>query len=175
LADPGGICVSAKVAREVEKKLAFGFEAMGAQQVKNIAEPVHAFRVKLDGKRARWTARKAMPRWTRMAVAIIVVLALAGGGAWWFLQPAPVSAKPSVAVLPFELLQPTMKISLARRSAIWNPPSLVSISCRVGVLLPKALGLVSKQRAVSAKKEKIKALIAFPVGSRSRGKTLRRP
>src|SRR5215468_3466489 len=37
LADPGGICVSAKVAREVEKKLAFGFEPMGAQRVKNIA------------------------------------------------------------------------------------------------------------------------------------------
>ena len=49
LADPGGICVSAKVAREVEKKLAFGFEAMGEQKVKNIAEPVQAFRVKLDG------------------------------------------------------------------------------------------------------------------------------
>jgi class 3 adenylate cyclase len=29
LADPGGICVSGKVAREVEKKHAFGFEAMG--------------------------------------------------------------------------------------------------------------------------------------------------
>jgi len=49
LADPGGICVSGKVAREVEKKLAFGFEAMGAQQLKNIAEPIQAFRVRLDG------------------------------------------------------------------------------------------------------------------------------
>ena len=38
LADPGGICVSDKVAREVEKKLAFGFESMGAQKVKNIAD-----------------------------------------------------------------------------------------------------------------------------------------
>src|SRR4026208_31734 len=35
LASPGGICVSAKVAKEVEKKLAFGFEPMGAQQGKN--------------------------------------------------------------------------------------------------------------------------------------------
>ena len=39
LADPGGICVSARSAREVEKKLAFGFEPMGEQRVKNIAEP----------------------------------------------------------------------------------------------------------------------------------------
>jgi len=45
LAEPGGICVSEKVAREVEKKLAFGFEAMGAKKLKNIAEPVQAFRV----------------------------------------------------------------------------------------------------------------------------------
>ena len=53
LADPGGICVSGKVAKEVEKKLAFGFEPMGEQKVKNIAEPVQAFRVKLDGMPAR--------------------------------------------------------------------------------------------------------------------------
>src|SRR5438093_7786242 len=49
LADPGGICVSGKVAKEVEKKLAFGFEPMGQQRMKNIAEPVEAFRVKIDG------------------------------------------------------------------------------------------------------------------------------
>ena len=49
LAEPGGIWVSAKVAREVEKKLAFGFEAMGEQKVKNIAEPIQAFRVKPSG------------------------------------------------------------------------------------------------------------------------------
>src|SRR5215510_2502154 len=53
LSDPGGICVSGKVAREVEKKLAFGFEPLGLQHVKNIAEPVEAFRVKLDGKRIK--------------------------------------------------------------------------------------------------------------------------
>ena len=38
-ADPGGICVSGKVANEVEKKLAFGFEPMGEQNVKNISDP----------------------------------------------------------------------------------------------------------------------------------------
>ena len=49
LADPGGICVSGKVANEVEKKLAFGFEPMGEQRVKNISEPIPVYRVKLDG------------------------------------------------------------------------------------------------------------------------------
>src|SRR5262245_6537607 len=40
LAEPGGICVSGKVSKEVEKKLAFAFEPMGEQHIKNIAEPV---------------------------------------------------------------------------------------------------------------------------------------
>src|SRR5215216_5761120 len=49
LAEPGEVYVSGKVAKEVEKKLAFGFEPMGDQKVKNLAEPVAVYRVKLDG------------------------------------------------------------------------------------------------------------------------------
>src|SRR5215470_3468064 len=52
LANPGGICVSDKVSKEVEKKLAFHFEPMGEQRVKNIAEPVRVYRVRLDAKEA---------------------------------------------------------------------------------------------------------------------------
>ena len=48
LADPGGICVSGKVSKEVEKKLAFGFEPMGEHQMKNIAEPIACYRVILQ-------------------------------------------------------------------------------------------------------------------------------
>jgi adenylate cyclase len=47
IAEPGGIYVSGKVAKEVEKKLAFGFESMGEQRVKNIAEPVPVFHIRL--------------------------------------------------------------------------------------------------------------------------------
>src|SRR6185295_18638471 len=48
LADPGGICVSGKVSKEVEKKLAFGFESMGEQRMKNIAQPIACYRVSLQ-------------------------------------------------------------------------------------------------------------------------------
>ncbi len=48
LADPGGICVSGKVAKEVEKTLAFGFEPFGEQRVKNISEPITVYRVRID-------------------------------------------------------------------------------------------------------------------------------
>src|SRR5688500_8027084 len=75
LADAGGIVVSGKVAREVEKKLAFVFESMGDQQVKNMAEPVPAYRVVLDGSAP--AARKFLPRRPgRVRVAVAVALAL---------------------------------------------------------------------------------------------------
>lgn len=48
LADPGGICVSGKVTKEVEKKLAFRFEPMGEQHMKNIAEPIACYCVRLQ-------------------------------------------------------------------------------------------------------------------------------
>ncbi|MDH5750695.1 MAG: adenylate/guanylate cyclase domain-containing protein, partial [Rhodospirillales bacterium] len=45
LADPGGICVSRPVYDQVHNKSDADFEFMGEQMVKNIAEPVHAYRV----------------------------------------------------------------------------------------------------------------------------------
>jgi class 3 adenylate cyclase/TolB-like protein len=109
LAEPGGICVSGKVAHEVEKKLAFGFQSLGEQRVKNIAEPVPVYRVLIDGGAAPLQRRKAPASKWRMpaAVAAVVVLALlVAAGAWYkVLGPAstPVTASglPSLAVLPF--------------------------------------------------------------------------
>jgi len=45
LAEPGGICVSAAVREHVGTRIAAAFTDIGAQQVKNIADPVHVFRV----------------------------------------------------------------------------------------------------------------------------------
>jgi len=102
LAAPGGICVSGKVAKEVEKKLAFGFEPMGDQKVKNIAEPVPAFRVLIEG---RASPRRAMPgrsRWAWIGTAMLAFLVLAGAAAGRFWPNEPLAGKPSVAVLPFD-------------------------------------------------------------------------
>ena len=72
LADPGGICVSEVVAAEARNKLAVGFQSLGEQRVKNIAEPVRAHRVVLA---------EAEP--VSMEAAL------------------PLPAKPSIAILPF--------------------------------------------------------------------------
>jgi adenylate cyclase len=75
LADPGGITVSDSVRNAVKGKASTGFEDMGEQQVKNIAEPVRVFRVVLDAKAD--------------ATAVIAAPTLA------------LPDKPSLAVLPF--------------------------------------------------------------------------
>jgi class 3 adenylate cyclase/TolB-like protein len=102
LADSDGICVSGKVAREVEKKLAFGFEAMGEHRVKNIAEPIRVFRVKLDGTVARRKRPSTRVSYRYIAAAIGLIALLAAGTAWYGLrQPAALAGEPSIAVLPF--------------------------------------------------------------------------
>ena len=123
VAEPGGICVSRKVYDEVKHKLSVGFEDIGPQEVKNIAEPVPTYRV-VPGpvsvaEGAKAIARTgAAPRWRIAATAAAVVVVLAVGGiAIWevYLRPPPptrviaaekVAApvlpdKPSIAVLPF--------------------------------------------------------------------------
>ncbi len=114
LADPGGICVSGKVAKEVEKKLAFGFEPMGEQHVKNISEPIPVYRVRLDGGGVpirRKNLKPAKPNWGR-SVAAALVLAIAGAVASWYgFVRTPTShlattQAPSIAVLPFDDMSP---------------------------------------------------------------------
>ena len=55
IADPGGICVSGAVFEQVENKLSIGYEFLGDQHVKNISDPVSAYRVR-TGARVRSTA-----------------------------------------------------------------------------------------------------------------------
>jgi len=77
IGEPGGICVSSMVYDQVKTRLGAAVEFLGEQQVKNIAEPVRAFRVRVDGS-----------------------ISAASGA-----RPAPVLTlpdKPSIAVLPFD-------------------------------------------------------------------------
>ena len=63
LAEPGGIVIAGTVHDQVRGKLVVGYEFAGPQQVKNIAEPVPAFRVKLDPvaepARSSWWRRRS--------------------------------------------------------------------------------------------------------------------
>ena len=134
LAEPGGICVARNVYDQVKAKLDLAFEPMGEHRVKNIAEPIVAYRV-LPGPGGAAKTRPVAIAWAlgarhrpvAVAAAVIVLLAASSGGAWYaFWRPGapppaavvesvgsgaakskpalPLPDKPSIAVLPFDNL-----------------------------------------------------------------------
>jgi TolB-like protein/class 3 adenylate cyclase len=106
LADAGGILLSGTAYDQVKKQTGLGFEFLGEQRVKNIADPVRVYRVLTSGlaQRSRSAAMLARLRRFRLATAALVAgsLIAAVGGAVWYLYPRPESPSgPStVAVLP---------------------------------------------------------------------------
>ena len=52
LAEPGGAVVSGSVHEQVKGKVEFRFDDLGPQEVKNIAEPVRAFKIRPQGDTA---------------------------------------------------------------------------------------------------------------------------
>ena len=109
IAEPGCVYVSGKVAKEVEKKLAFAFEAIGEQRVKNIAEPVLVYRVNPHGqpRRRLIKIRRLRSKWP-MPAGLAVVAALAAGAVFgiqgWWKSSGTAAGQDSIAVLPFESL-----------------------------------------------------------------------
>ncbi len=77
IAEPGGVCVSDDVHRQIRGKIDSTLEDMGAQSLKNIAEPMRVWRIQIDGK--------AMPTISARSTEALAL-----------------PDKPSIAVLPFE-------------------------------------------------------------------------
>src|SRR5205823_3858168 len=50
LAEPGGICVSARVQEDAAGKLDLSFEDMGEQNLKNIVRPLRVYRIRVGGQ-----------------------------------------------------------------------------------------------------------------------------
>jgi hypothetical protein len=93
LAEVGGICVSRAVHEQVANKLSVQFADIGAQEVKNIPTPVHAYMVAMrreDGTYSTPQVKKkpvvpAQPNWMwPAAVAVVCVAAIGVGGFLYF-------------------------------------------------------------------------------------------
>jgi adenylate cyclase len=120
LAEPSGICVSGTAHDHVRDKLALAYEDAGEQAVKNIARPVHVWRVLLDGTTPTRRPTRQFPRkyWrsgilslTGLAIVIATIVIVQHLS----LKPQPTHASipplekpalplpsiPSIAVLPF--------------------------------------------------------------------------
>jgi adenylate cyclase len=88
LAEPGGICLSGAVRDQIGTRLPVAFVPLGDQRVKNIAEPIRAFKVAGASDPPGAVTGSSLERRsirTRVlagAAAATIIIA-AGGGAWW--------------------------------------------------------------------------------------------
>jgi adenylate cyclase len=82
IAEPGGVCISDDAQRQIRGKVDIPFDDMGPQNLKNIAEPMRAWRVQFEASSALPAAPSKRPAETSQLLAL--------------------PDKPSIAVLPFK-------------------------------------------------------------------------
>jgi len=81
IAESGGVCISDDAQRQIRGKVDIAFDDMGFQNLKNIAEPMRAWRLRMNADASAATSIKPPVETT---------------------QPLQLPDKPSIAVLPFE-------------------------------------------------------------------------
>ena len=95
LAEVGGICISRAVHEQVANKLSVQFADIGAQEVKNIPTPVHAYMVAMRREDGTYTtpqlkkktgAAATLPSWIWPAAATLVSLAAIGVGGFLYFN-----------------------------------------------------------------------------------------
>jgi adenylate cyclase len=80
IAEPGGVCISDDAYRQIRSKVEIGWDDLGPQTLKNIAQPMPAWRVQLDDRRASKQPGPGAGKASALAL----------------------PDKPSIAVLPFQ-------------------------------------------------------------------------
>ncbi len=103
LAEPGGICVSGAVEEQVAKKLAVSYGDLGLQSLKDIPEPVRAYRVRSEDVAAASKVASRGRGWGVIVAAMVVAGAIVAGWRWFAPSQVPVVAPGpirSLAVLP---------------------------------------------------------------------------
>ena len=122
LSEAGGICISQTVYDQVRKIVEMPFEDIGEHHLKNIAEPVHVYRILPSP--LPWLKRlfsRTNIHYRRLGVAagvLLLLLGVAAAGAFYLRQPAALwdaflggglslPEHPVIAVLPFDDMSAT--------------------------------------------------------------------
>ena len=127
LAEVGGICISRAVHEQVANKLSVQFADIGAQEVKNIPTPVHAYMVAMRREDGTYTTPQVkkpakapgapQPNWMWPVAVTVVSLAAIGVGGFLYFTKLETSA-PSKTAAPSSVPGP------APSAAAAAPPAL---------------------------------------------------
>ena len=119
LAEAGGICISGTAFDHVKGKLQLGYQFVGKQTVKNIPDPIRAYKVLMAPEDAGKIIGEAKPnkwRWVLAAAAMLTAIVVAFFISNIYFGPPPIESasvdkmafplpdKPSIVVLPFDNL-----------------------------------------------------------------------
>jgi adenylate cyclase len=117
LAETGGICISGTAFDHVKGKLQLGYQFVGKQTVKNIPDPIRAYKVLMapeDAGKIIGEAKSNKWRWVLAAAAMLAAVVVAFFISNIYFGPPPIESasvdkmayplpdKPSIVVLPFD-------------------------------------------------------------------------
>ena len=110
MAEPGEICISSTIFEQVRSKLPLNCTDLGAQAVKNIATPVHVYRVRPRPQTTPAQVARSMRSWRGAAIAGAILLLVIAGAAITLRLISQAPTRPdqhggtqriAIAVLPF--------------------------------------------------------------------------
>jgi adenylate cyclase len=133
LAEIGGICISRAVHEQVANKLSVQFADIGAQEVKNIPTPVHAYMVAMrreDGTYATPQVKKpvkapasASPNWMWPVAVTVVCLAAIGVGGFLYFTKLETSVQTVASKAPSPVPSPAPPVTPAPSASPMASPS----------------------------------------------------
>jgi TolB-like protein/cytochrome c-type biogenesis protein CcmH/NrfG len=128
-ADPGGICISGDAYRQVLGKLDYAFEDIGERDLKNIAQPVRAYRLQPDAGSSPKIALQQERRQRPVVIASVVVIiaALIAGGLYAWLERSQ-SNQTNEATLPSAVADVEAVPSDKQVSTLPNNPSIAVLA-----------------------------------------------
>lgn len=108
IAEPGGICISEDVARQIRNKVAYPVVSVGKRKLKNITLPMEIFALALPWeKNPRGSGASGLRRYKTIFAWTAALLMVCATAAFFWLHKIPASQGPMalrLAVLPFDNL-----------------------------------------------------------------------
>lgn len=150
LAEVGGICVSRAVHEQVANKLSVQFADIGAQEVKNIPTPVHAYMVAMrrgDGSYATPQIKKVTkappaPNWMwPLVVGVVSIVAIGVGGFLYFTKLETTRAPAIAATVPSPVSSPAPGVAA---STAPSPSATMAAKAPMPMPAPSASPMVGK-------------------------------